>query len=176
MSEGEIRYKTDYPARRVVWRGQQFDSQLEADWASTLVSWGIDYVYHPGRLYLDSGGVYEPDFQLEDCGGGSGQGILLEVKGGGNDRIEKAWEAAESGFCVIIGRSGWIPAGADTEVAGAVWEPEEMVVVERDGAMCWSREDEVGTSETVRWTAMYAFARGLEGIRMFKAVGEDGIV
>ena len=85
----------DYKAKRREWRGQTYDSQLEADWAATFTAWGMEFRYHPGRLFLSSGDVYEPDFQLEFG--------IFEVKGDHDQRIDKAWRAkVESGRPVII--------------------------------------------------------------------------
>lgn len=159
----------DYVAKRPIWRGQQFDSVLESDWAATLTAWGVEYRYHPGRLFLSNGDVYEPDFQLEGD-------IILEVKGDHSQRIDKAWRAGlETGIPVIVGRGGWIPAASGIEYAGAVWEPEEWVVVRRDGRLGFVRENALGADEVGHYSAMYGFARGHEGIRMFKAVGDDEI-
>lgn len=160
-------------AKRVAWRGQQFDSQLEADWASTFVSWGLEYAYHPGRVFLGDS-VWEPDFQV-DAGPWD---VLFEVKGAGNDRIEKVHEARRMGFNVIVGRVGWIPAGTDVEVAGAMWEDaNEWFLVERpDGSTRFHKASEtLAGGRAIRWSADFAVAHGLEGVRFFKAVGEDGI-
>lgn len=157
----------DYKAKRPIWRGQQFDSQLEADWAATLTAWGIEYKYHPGRLFLSNGDVYEPDFQLDGD-------VILEVKGDHDQRVDKAWRAAlETGIPVIVGRGGWIPAASGIEYAGAVWEPEEWVVERVNGSLRWAREEDASGEKY--YTAMFGYARGYEGIRMFKAVGDEGI-
>lgn len=158
----------DYKAIRRVWRGVQYDSQLEADWAATFMAWGMEFKYHPGRLYLSTD-VWEPDFQLEGD-------ILFEVKGDHDQRIDKAWRAnVETGIPVIVGRSGWIPAGSGIEYAGAVWEPEEWVVVSIYEKLEWMRIEEATSAHEPKYSATYGFARGYEGIRMFKAVGEDEI-
>ncbi len=154
----------DFKPIRAVWRGVQYDSQLESDWAATFTAWGMEFEYHPGRLFLSGGDIYEPDFHLNGD-------IIFECKGDHNDRIDKAWRASsELGLNVVIGRTGWLPAGTDVEVAGAVWEPEEWRVV-NDGSELVFKKDCDGAA-----SAVYAYARRLDGIRMFKAVGEDGIV
>lgn len=164
----QIEYKTDFPANRVTWRGVTYDSQLEADWAATLTAWGMLFVYHPGRVYLTDS-VWEPDFQVDGD-------IVLEVKGPGNARIEKAWEASSMGLNVIIARQGFMPPVNELEVAGAVWEPSEYVVVNDDGRLVFVRSTEAGAGAGAMHTADYAYAHGKMGIKMFKAVGEDGIV
>lgn len=160
-----MRWDDEIVVKRPRWRGQQFDSQLEADWAATFTAWGMEYEYHPGRLYLSSGDVWEPDFHVDGD-------IVFEVKGALNDRIQKAWQASADGYNVIVGRSPWIPAGSDLETAGAVWEPEHWVVANVGSKLLFTQEQR----EDGSYTAMLAFARGWEGIRMFKAVGEDAIV
>lgn len=159
----------DYKAIRRIWRGQQYDSQLEADWAATFTAWGVEFRYHPGRIFLSNGDVYEPDFQLEGD-------VIFEVKGSHDQRVDKAWRAnVETGIPVIVGRGGWIPAASGIEYAGAVWEPEEWVVTRSSGKLVWVREVDANPADENYYTAMYGFARGYEGIRMFKAVDEDGI-
>lgn len=100
-------------AKRVEWEGQVYDSQLEADWACTLASWGMSVKYHPGRIQLSTG-WWEPDFLALD--------VLLEVKGPGGDRLWKPAEAeATHEMGVVILRPGIIIPGTDNETAGAVW-------------------------------------------------------
>lgn len=157
----------DIKAIRRVWRGQQFDSQLEAHWAATFTQWGMEYVYHPGRVFLANNDIYEPDFQL-DCD------VIFEVKGEHDDRIDKAWRcAAETGIPVIVGRSGWLPAGSNLEYAGAVWEPDDWWVTNSGSRLCFTQDHDVEQDSA---TAYLAYARGWNGIRMFKAVGDDQIV
>jgi hypothetical protein len=147
-------------SKRKVWRGVQFDSQLEADWYATLGVWGVDFVYHPGWVALSGGVVYEPDFQLEGD-------VLLEVKGGGNERIEKAWQAGrELGLTVVVARPGVVLGGNDVEGAGAVWEPKDVGLT-KDLVFTKRRE------EIVYFSADVAYDEGYDGIRWFKAVGED---
>lgn len=159
----------DYKAIRKTWRGVTYDSQLEADWAATLTAWRIEFRYHPGRIFLSNNDIYEPDFQLEGD-------IIFEVKGEADQRIDKAWRAGlETGIPVIVGRGGWIPAASGIEYAGAVWEPEEWVVERVNGKLQWARAAETWRESEKFYSAMYGYARGHEGIRMFKAVGEDEI-
>lgn len=147
-------------AKRVVWRDQQFDSVLEADWAATFTAWGMEYVYHPGRLYLANSDIWEPDFQLDGD-------VLFEAKGEHNHRIDKATRAeAETGIGVIIGRGGWLPPGTDLEYALAVWEPDDWVVVDNR----YARGLEMGAC-----SGFLAFARARPAMRMYKAIGEAGI-
>lgn len=160
----------DFKPIRRVWRGVQYDSQLEADWAATFTAWGMEFRYHPGRLFLGNSDIYEPDFQLDGD-------IIFEVKGDHDQRVDKAWRAQlETGIPVIVGRGGWIPAASGIEYAGAVWEPEGWVI-ERlvGGKLVWVREEEADPMRDKYYTAMYGFARGYEGIRMFKAIDGDGI-
>lgn len=158
-------WETDYKVKRTTFRGQEYDSVLEADWAATLTMWGIEFVYHPGRIFLSNSDIYEPDFQL-DCD------MMLEVKGGHNQRIEKAWRASvETGIPLIVGRSSFLPAGTNVECAGAVWEPDEYALVNDGSRLCFTKD--VAHPESASWSAMWAYARGLEGIRMFKAVGDE---
>lgn len=144
-----------------------YDSQLESDWAATFIAWGMEYVYHPGRVFLKNNDIYEPDFQLEGD-------IIFEVKGGGNERIDKAWRCAEElGIPVLIGRAGWLPADPTIEHAGAVWEPDDWFVTQRDGRPYFTQDYDVEHDSA---TAYLAYARGWSGIRMFKAVADDLIV
>lgn len=157
-------------AVRKVWRGVQFDSQLEADWAATLTAWGMEWKHHPGSLQLPDGRWWEPDFQVE----GTDSDILLEVKGWHNERLDKAWIAAAMGFKVVVGREGWMPAGHSGEFAGAVWEPHEWVVVNVGSKLRFMQEqDALLGSVAPSYSADVAHARGLDGIRWFKAVGDD---
>lgn len=118
-------------ANRVEWQGKVYDSQLEADWAATLDSWGLSVVHHPGRIQLSTG-WWEPDFLCDD--------VLLEVKGPGGDRLWKPAEAEQThGGGVVILRPGLIVPGTDNETAGAIWhgtQPwgEEWVVEFNIGA------------------------------------------
>ena len=158
----------DYKAIRRIWRGQQYDSQLEADWAATFTAWGVEFRYHPGRIFLSNGDVYEPDFQLEGD-------VIFEVKGSHDQRVDKAWRAnVETGIPVIVGRGGWIPAASGIEYAGAVWEPEEWVVARIGETLEFARAGEYPGAQE-HYSAMFGFARGFEGIRMFKAIDGDGI-
>lgn len=158
-------WNTDFKVKRTIFRGTEYDSVLEADWAATLTMWGIEFVYHPGRIFLSNNDIYEPDFQL-DCD------MMLEVKGGHNERIDKAWRAStESGIPIVVGRASFLPAGTNMEYAGAVWEPEEIAVVNVGSRVCFSTD--VPDVEQASWSAMWAYARGLSGIRMFKAVGDN---
>lgn len=66
------------------YRGIQFRSTLEADWAATFDSLGIYWEYEPVALSLDSGDGYVVDFRLP------GQRVWCEVKGPHNERLSKA--------------------------------------------------------------------------------------
>ena len=159
----------DFKAIRRTWRGVTYDSALEADWAATLTAWGVEFRYHPGRIFLSNGDIYEPDFQVEGD-------LILEVKGDHDQRIDKAWRAnVETGIPIIVGRSGWIPAASGIEYAGAVWEPEEWVIVNDNSRLRWEHVDNLNDARQAHYSAMFGFARGYEGIRMFKAVGDDEI-
>ena len=159
----------DFTPIRRVWRDVQYDSQLEADWAASLIAWGVEYVYHPGRLFLKNGDIYEPDFQLTGD-------MMLEVKGNHDSRLEKSLRASsESGIPIVVGRSSFLPAGSDVETAGAVWEDDgwALNLLHPDGPQ-FVREMCMGL-EGMHYTAHLAYARQIEGIRMFKAVGESDI-
>jgi hypothetical protein len=159
----------DYQAKRGVWRGTEYDSQLERDWAATFTAWGMDFKYHPGRIFLSNNDIYEPDFQLDGD-------VIFEVKGEADQRIDKAWRASvETGIPVIVGRSPWIPAASGIEYAGAVWEPEEWVIVNAASKLRWAHVEDLQRPKEAHYSAMFGYARGYEGIRMFKAIGEDGI-
>lgn len=100
-------------SKRVEWQGRVFDSQLEADWACTLESWGLSVRHHPGRIELATG-WWEPDFA---CGE-----VLLEVKGPGGDRLWKPAEAEERyELGVVVLRPGLVLPGSANETAGACW-------------------------------------------------------
>ena len=150
-------------ANRVTWRGTTYDSQLEADWHATLITWGVEAVYHPGRIYLGDT-VWEPDFQV-DAGDDD---LLLEVKGWGNHRIEKVDEARAQGFNVIVGRPGIVVGGNEVEFAIAHWEGD-FNVVKRDHHM-FVRDGQELPDDTVFCSAETALARNATGIRSFKAV------
>lgn len=155
------------PIKRV-WRGVEYDSQLEADWACTFAMWGMEHVYHPGTMVLSTGELWEPDFQLDED-------IIFEVKGWHNERIEKAWTAASMGYRVVIGRAGLVPAGSDAEHAGAVWEPaDRWMVVNKGSRIVFHDRDHAYVGSRPSWSADFAVEHGLDGIRWFKAVGEDG--
>ncbi len=156
-----MRWDEDIKVKRPVWNGHQLDSQLECDWMHTLDMWGMEYVYHPGRIVFNDGSFYEPDFQLDGD-------ILLEVKGGHDARIHKPLLAREMGHNVIIARSGFVPAGSNVEYAGAVWDDEDWVVVQEADRRPRFVRDGPGVSGLV--TAHLAYARAIPGIRMFKAV------
>jgi hypothetical protein len=142
------------------WRGVRYDSQLERDWAATFTMWGVEFVYHPGWVALEGGVRYEPDFQLEGD-------VVFEVKGDHGERVEKAWQAArELGLTVVVGRAGVVLGGNDVEVAGAVWEPKDVGLT-RDMVFTKRRE------EIVYFSADVAYDEGYDGVRWFKAVGED---
>ena len=53
-------------ARKTRWRDIEFDSYLEASWAASLTAWGIEWVHHPGSVYLEGGIEYQPDFALPE--------------------------------------------------------------------------------------------------------------
>ena len=109
-------------SKKVEWQGTVFDSQLEADWAATLDSWGMKVDYHPGKIMLSTG-WWEPDFIAGD--------VMLEAKGPGGDRLWKPAEAEKThGLGVVILRPGLVVAGSDNETAGAVWH----------GTQAWGRE------------------------------------
>lgn len=124
-------------AKKVRYDELIFDSQLEADWYATLVSWGFKPRHHPGRIQL-SVGHWEPDFLCGD--------VLLEVKGPGGDRLWKPAEAeATHGLGVVVLRPGLVLPGSANETAGACWH----------GTLAWGGEWVVewpDLGEGPRWT------------------------
>lgn len=72
----------------VTYRSIKFRSRLEADWAATLDSINIEWVYEPEGFELSDGAYYSPDFWLPNCN------TWLEVKGSHNLGIEKAEQFA----------------------------------------------------------------------------------
>jgi len=70
-----------------------FRSRLEADWARTLDSNGIQWQYEPEVITLDSGTRYVPDFWLPELG------TWIEVKGPGIPRTQKTEELARTRAC-----------------------------------------------------------------------------
>jgi hypothetical protein len=84
---------TTWDAVPTRYRDTTFRSRLEADWAATLDSNGIVWLYEPEVITLPSGTVYIPDFWLPELG------TWLEVKGPGIPRIEKTIELAKTRTC-----------------------------------------------------------------------------
>lgn len=167
MSEEEIR------SHKIEWQGLTYDSQLEADWACTLESWGIKAKHHPGSFTLPHGlGRYEPDFLLEN-------GVLAEVKGPSDDRLWKPEEAAkETGLPVVILRPGLVIPGTDNESAGATWHGtrlwglEWVVVFAKPGVggTWFTQEPEQG--DDIRVSAERTVPRpAATGLGMRKAIG-----
>lgn len=115
--------------RAGVWRGHQFDSQLEIGWAKTLSDWGMLVRWHFGIIDLMSGAQYEPDAVSFD-----NAGLWFEVKpweGPSTDRLWKPLEAARmlseredaSTSGVLLLRPPRASLNdSDTVVPGAVWE------------------------------------------------------
>ena len=65
-------------------KGEQFRSRLEADWCATLDHYQISWEYEPDAVNLHDGIKYLPDFHLPH------QRVWVEVKGPGDDNIDKA--------------------------------------------------------------------------------------
>lgn len=86
-------------AMPTTYRGVQFRSMLEANWAATLDHYGIEWEYEPEYHVLESGTVYLPDFVLPELN------TIIEAKGPHGERLNKTRElAAENpGVIVIIG-------------------------------------------------------------------------
>lgn len=114
-------------SKKITWRGIEFDSVLEANWAATLTVYGIDWVFHPGSIWL---GVteWQPDFLLKNAGP-YGEDILFEVKGDHNMRIEKAYrcQSENPDKTVLIGREGFLRGDDMNEYPGAVWHRADEV-------------------------------------------------
>jgi hypothetical protein len=64
------------------YRGTQFRSTLEADWAATFDQLGWHWQYEPVAIELPDGTPYLPDFYLPS------QRVWCEVKGPHNERIK----------------------------------------------------------------------------------------
>lgn len=65
------------------YRGERFNSTLEADWACTFDWFGWKWEYEPHGILIDDNTWYRPDFYLPT------QRIWAEVKGPHNQRIDK---------------------------------------------------------------------------------------
>ncbi len=79
--------RTNKPAITAVpveYRGTNFRSTLEADWAATFDTMGWDWQYEPEAVKLLDGRYYRPDFCLP------GQRAWCEVKGPHDERLDKA--------------------------------------------------------------------------------------
>lgn len=110
------------------WRGILFDSVLEADWAASMTVWGVDWIHHPGSLWLSDGREWQPDFLLKNAHS-YGTDMLLEVKGEHNANADKIDIAREDhpDQLILTGRSPYLRADDLGEYAAAVWEPEDFV-------------------------------------------------
>lgn len=167
-------------ANRVVWEGVTYDSQLEADWACTLKSWGIQVLHHPGRLLLSTGEKWEPDFITVPRWSGDPE-LLLEVKGPGNDRLWKIRDAEETNGVegkIVILRPGLVLGGSSNESAGACWHgtkvhgAEWVLELRVDGTSAGFTTDPQMMNSVVRVSAERCIPRPeVEGIGMRKAVG-----
>lgn len=99
---------------------------------ASLTVYGIDWVYHPGSLYLSDGREYQPDAVLRNAHT-YGQDVLFEVKGYGVPGIDKAVLCQEDNpdKIVLIGRPPYLCADYANVYPAAVWhrptEPEEFV-------------------------------------------------
>lgn len=65
------------------YRGERFNSTLEADWASTFDWFGWEWEYEPHGILVEDNVWYRPDFYLPT------QRVWAEVKGPHNQRIDK---------------------------------------------------------------------------------------
>lgn len=90
-------------AKPVRYRGVDFRSTLEADWAATLDHYHIEWRYEPALLTLKSGERYLPDFWLPALGS------LIEVKGTGVPRAHKPAQFAEE----VIAENGIVLIGLE---------------------------------------------------------------
>ena len=88
-------------ARPVTYQGVRFRSTLEAGWACTLDSLGIEWEYEPSACQLATGETYLPDLWLPALR------TVIEVKGSHMQRAAKprqlAAEQADSGVIVLFG-------------------------------------------------------------------------
>ncbi|GAB3209763.1 hypothetical protein GCM10027294_25470 [Marinactinospora endophytica] len=99
-------------ARPTWYGGVTFRSALEASWAATLDTLGVEWAYEPETITLPSGTVYVPDFWLPQVG------IWIEVKGPGVPRVEKAHALAEARACACEGRCGCAWPGGELVLIG----------------------------------------------------------
>jgi hypothetical protein len=72
------------------YRGTQFRSTLEADWAATFDELRWYWEYEPLAIELKDGSIYRPDFFLPS------QRVWCEVKGPHNERIKKTIQLHEA--------------------------------------------------------------------------------
>jgi hypothetical protein len=83
------------------YRGTQFRSILEADWAATLDHYSIEWEYEPALFHLKDGSRYIPDFWLPKIG------TVIEVKGPQMERAHKtiqlSKEVAHGDVIVLFG-------------------------------------------------------------------------
>lgn len=80
-------------ARRIWYDQTWFRSSLEADWAATMHSLSLEWLYEPEKFRLPENGWYLPDFYLPKIG------TWIEVKGENVPRVEKARELARLRCC-----------------------------------------------------------------------------
>lgn len=157
----------DIYSRKVTWRDTEFDSVLEMNWCASLTVWGVDWVFHPGRILLSNGEWWEPDLLLRGAMG-EGQDILLEVKGGHDERIHKPRLAQEEhpDLMVLVGREYYLRADMVNEIPGAVWHRPDGSEFDWDlnGAGVVYVSGERATEESPG----LLFYRGLEGTRKIK--------
>jgi hypothetical protein len=110
----------------VTYSGIRFRSTLEADWAATLDSLGIEWQYEPEGVQLPSGSMYRPDFYLPRIA------TWLEVKGPAGDRLGKTRELAEAvaHYPECTGRceNAWDLSQLPPECE-YWWDPYQLVVV-----------------------------------------------
>lgn len=169
----------DPVAERTGYRGQWFDSKLEATWAETLDYWGLWWEYHPGVIALSDGTLYEPDFRVAGVrADGSEWTVVLEVKGEGVDRewkVEQA-QAEMPELVFVIGREAVTPATDwDSEQALAEWEPGDVVLgteVE-GGELVWDRAERAAGWCWTAWPRSVGELRGLTCVRASKALESD---
>lgn len=103
-------------ARPMVYRGVEFLSTLEADWAATLDHYGIEWDYEPWMIRLPSGTSYVPDFWLPSLK------TFIEVKGAHMQRHEKPQELAEGAdLDEVIVLIGFAPQRRS--VTPYLWDP-----------------------------------------------------
>ena len=103
--------------------GTLFRSRLEADWASTLDSYGITWQYEPEGFQLSDGTCYSPDFYLPSAR------AWLEVKGSHMMGVTKA-ERFAADLWVQSGATSTHDLDAPMVLLGRDPMPRDVLLIE----------------------------------------------